>query len=359
MNQTTAQFKTTPQDFVVTEILPIADTLSGQGEHLWLYLKKVGINTPYLAKLLAQWAKIPVRDVGYSGLKDRNAVTYQWFSLRLPKATPTGLSDFLGQQFAFNEQVVLIKQQRHHKKLTIGTHWGNRFELRLTQVVGDTRINNTLQQLSQTGFPNYFGKQRFGHNNSNILKAYDLFSHKKHLKALKYGKPVANFDLLLSAARSHLFNAILAKRVALGTWHQAMDGDVFMLDGSQSVFDSPITQDIKQKILTGDIHPTAPLVGIGGKKATAAAQQLEQSILNQDEFAPLVQALIYLGIKQHRRALRVLPKNLSYDWQKPHQNKQQNKELQLYFDLPKGAFATALLAYLIDDLNDASLIKPR
>ncbi len=352
-----AQFKIYPEDFIVTELLPIANDLSGQGEHLWLYLQKTGVNTAYLAKLLAQWAKIPIGDVGYSGLKDRNAVTYQWFSLRLPKATldTNTLSPFLAKHLNDNESVELIKHHRHHKKLQIGSHFGNHFTITLRQVSADTSlINSRLATLAKIGFPNYFGKQRFGHDNNNLTEAYELFTSKKRLKAIKYGKRPANFDLLLSAVRSHLFNAILAQRISLDNWHQAIDGDVFMLDGSQSVFTSSITQEITKRLLDGDIHPTAPLVGIGGKQATATAYVLEQAILTHDNYSPLVYALTYLGIKQHRRALRVMPQHLSYKWSS---NERASDTLTLQFELPKGAFATALLDAIIDELIDASIAK--
>ena len=73
-----ARFKQSAADFQVDELLEVE--LSGEGEHLWLLIKKTGMNTSFVADQLAKWAKIPSRDVGYSGLKDRQAVTTQWFS---------------------------------------------------------------------------------------------------------------------------------------------------------------------------------------------------------------------------------------------------------------------------------------
>lgn len=80
----TAQFKATPQDFIVNELLADDFVFSNDGEHLWLLIQKQGVNTTHLVKLLAHWAGVPVHDVGYSGLKDRHACTQQWCSIRLP-----------------------------------------------------------------------------------------------------------------------------------------------------------------------------------------------------------------------------------------------------------------------------------
>ena len=117
-----ATYKAYATDFVVNEILPLDFT--GEGEHLWLHIEKLGMNTAYLAKLLSEWAEIPPRDVGYSGLKDRHALTTQWFSLRLPKKQLPE-SEFAPVDIGANESLTILAQQWHNKKLNRGTHRAN------------------------------------------------------------------------------------------------------------------------------------------------------------------------------------------------------------------------------------------
>lgn len=113
-----ADFKTYPADFIVKELMDV--DFSGQGEHLWVHVCKVGMNTAFVAKLLANWANISIRDVGYSGLKDRHAQTYQWFSLRLPKRglPTTDFDEFIKEYLKEGECLTLIAHHWHDKKTT-------------------------------------------------------------------------------------------------------------------------------------------------------------------------------------------------------------------------------------------------
>ena len=170
-----ATYKAHATDFIVNELLPLEFT--GEGEHLWLHIKKSGMNTAYLAKLLSEWADIPLRDVGYSGLKDRHALTTQWFSLRIPKKQlPT--TEFAPEDIGANESVTIIDQQWHNKKLNRGTHRANQFIITLRDIQFadfDTAlpapeqllsakqdVEQHLSSIAINGVPNYFGPQRFG-----------------------------------------------------------------------------------------------------------------------------------------------------------------------------------------------------
>lgn len=340
-----ATFKNTPADFVVTEILPFADDLTGKGEHLWLYLEKTGLNTAHLATLLAKWANIAPKNVGFSGIKDRHAITRQWFSLYVSNNAPdlATFDGFFAEQLADNEHLVLLKHSFHQKKLNRGTHKANHFKITLKDVVFDNQdaCQTALETLKTQGFPNFFGNQRFGHNGANLDKAHALFA-----KAKKLGnkfKPKAKDSLIISSARSHLFNEILAQRVADGTWRTGVDGDVFNLDGTGSLFESPLDETLIARLDSGDVHPTAPLYGKGGKQASKHALDLEQKILNRPDLRPLVDGLDNLTTGQ-RRALRAIPKELHYAFD--------GDVLTLEFTLPTGSFATSLLDGLVETLLD-------
>ena len=204
-----AGFKQLPEDFVVDEQLPFE--LSGQGEHAWLRVRKRNNNTDWVAARIAEYAGVKKHAVGYAGLKDRFAVTTQWFSVYMP-----GRDDVDWDNFQY-EGIEILAAARHRKKLQRGALQQNRFRIRLRDI--DPADSDTFSRLVQRcelirrqGVPNYFGEQRFGHDLSNLVDAEDLFSRMR--KRLSRHKR----SLLLSAARSWIFNIILSERISAGTW---------------------------------------------------------------------------------------------------------------------------------------------
>jgi len=145
--------KARPDDFYVAEQMHV--TPEGQGEHLWLEIEKIGWNTEDVAMLLAKQARVHRLSVGYSGLKDKHAVTRQWFSLHLP-----GKDD---PEFDWPEGLTVLQAGRHRRKLNRGTHRANDFRLRVTGFQGDRdALESQLHTIMMHGVPNYFGEQRFG-----------------------------------------------------------------------------------------------------------------------------------------------------------------------------------------------------
>ncbi|MFA9485637.1 MULTISPECIES: tRNA pseudouridine(13) synthase TruD [unclassified Moraxella] len=344
----TATLKQTPADFIVTEQLTL--DFDGVGEHLWVYVEKINLNTTFVARLLSNWANIPSRDVGYSGLKDRHAKTYQWFSLRLPtKTLPDGnFDDFIKDKLHANEAVHIIKSAWHGRKLNRGTHKNNHFCITLKNIKGDQfAINARLEHLLQHGVPNYFGEQRFGNGGENITKAIAFFEqllnsdkpYKPHKKDLE------RHSLLISSARSHLFNEVLATRVADDSWDKPLTGEVFNLDGTGSIFTADIDDTIIKRLQIHDIHPTIALYGVGDNKASQDALATENHIFHDDKYRTLVQGLEKVGIKMARRATRLLVHELVWQWQ-------DDTTLVVEFTLPKGTFATVVLSAFIDVLSE-------
>ena len=360
-----ARYKTVATDFVVNEILP--NIFTGEGEHLWLHIQKIGMNTAYVAKLLAEWADIPLRDVGYSGLKDRHAITTQWFSLRIPKKQlpPTTFAPVaLGE----DESVQILAQHWHNKKLGRGAHQANQFIITLRDIqlaavslnteqlsIAKQKIAQHLAHISQLGVPNYFGPQRFGHNGNNIKEALRLFAepqkdnvksdNKSKSKNKRKRAPTEHHTMALSAARSLIFNEILAVRVREGSWNTGMAGEVFNLNGSGSIFASEAIDDaLRARLIEGDIHPTAPLWGVDNDKVSGAAASLENNVVQQNPvLTQLATGLMQRNIKAQRRALRLPIEGLGWEWQDA-------QTLILRFNLPTGSFATSVLAALVQQL---------
>lgn len=319
-----ATIRAAATDFVVDERIDM-DAADDGGEHLWLRVRKRGENTEHVAGLLARAAGIRERDVGYAGRKDRHALTTQWFSLWL-----AGRSDprFDG----LPDSVQILESRRRRRKLGIGGLRANDFHIRLRDFSGDRPLlDRRLAEIATRGVPNYFGAQRFGRDAGNLLLAGEWFEGRREVRDRK------RRGLLLSAARAAIFNAVLAERVRDGTWCQALVGDVLMLDGRGSHFQVVEVDDILQaRTCAAELHPTGPLWGKGETRARATVAELEQAVARR--FPGFVPGLERAGLNQERRALRVLPRGLVWQWLDG------GDALELRFSLPRGCYATALLS---------------
>ena len=320
-----AQMRSTPEDFLVEEIDAFEAT--GSGEHLLLTVEKRGMNTAFAAARIAQWAGIAEMGVSYAGLKDRHAVTRQRFSVHLPKRVAPDLAALESGEMR------VLKSEWHAKKLPRGALAGNRFEVILRDVQGDAAsIDSRLHAIAEHSVPNYFGEQRFGRGGGNVANALAMFAGR--------GVRREQRTMLLSAARSELFNQVLCARVSGGTWNRGLEGEVWMLDGSRSVFGpEPWTQALATRLAEFDIHPTAPLWGRGPLRSTEEAFALEALVLSDAHSLALRAGLESAGLKQERRATRLRPQALQWDWVDSH-------TLRLSFGLPSGTYATTLLTEL-------------
>lgn len=317
-----------PEDFRVVEDCDIA--LDDAGEHLWLEVEKTGLTTPRALEVLSAQTGVHPRHIGYAGLKDRHAVTRQWFSLVWP--IKSALPDWPER-----DDLVVRQARRHGRKLKRGAHRGNCFTLRIRDVepAHDREpLIADLERVRRHGVPNYFGAQRFGRDGRNIALSRALFAGKR-LSRNRRG-------FALSAARSLLFNAVLHARVEAGLWNRPLAGDVCMLDGTQSVFGwadaGQSTTALAQRMADGDLHPTAPLPGRASSPAVIEdSARLEQRAMA--DYSDLVEGLADLDVAGARRATRLLVRDLKWTFE--------DRDLVLSFWLPSGAFATSVLREIV------------
>jgi tRNA pseudouridine13 synthase len=322
-----ATIRTKPEDFLVEE-LPAFEP-SGSGEHLLLTVEKRGMNTVFAAKRLAQWARVQEMAVSYAGLKDRHAVTRQRFSVHLPRKVAPDLAALE------SDDLRVLDHAWHARKLPRGALAGNRFVVVLRGVRADRdAIERRLQVIAARGVPNYFGEQRFGRKGDNVAQALAMFAGRRVRREER--------TLLLSAARSELFNRVLAARVRAGAWDIGLDGEVWSLDGSRSLFGpEPYTDELARRLAAFDIHPSGPLWGKGELRSRGEVAALELRVLAEEDALPLRAGLEAAGLAQERRPLRLRPDNLVWRWAA-------EDALELAFSLPPGAYATAVLAELGD-----------
>lgn len=329
----TARIRSKPEDFFVEE-LPGFEA-SGAGEHLLLTVEKCGMTTACAAKRIAEWAGVAESAIGYAGMKDRHAVTRQRFSVWVPKKVAPAIDALQ------SDELRVLAHAWHSRKLPRGALAGNRFVLVLREVEGARKaIEQRLQAIAKDGVPNYFGEQRFGRGGGNVQQAVAMFAGRRVRREER--------ALLLSAARSELFNRVLAARVEAGIWNAALDGEVWMLDGSRSVFGpEPFDEALQARLDGFDIHPTGPLWGQGELRSSGSAREVELAALQDDTPTRLRNGLERAGLAQERRALRLRPAALAWHWR-------DDAGLELRFALPPGCYATTVMCEL-GNITDLAL----
>ena len=322
----TALLKAECADFVVKE--QFGYDMSGDGEFVAVKVRKTDCNTLFVGEQLAKFAGISARNMSYAGLKDRKAVTEQWFSLQMPgQPTP----DF--SQFSL-EGVEILDVTRHQRKIRIGSLQGNHFEILLRNAEETDELKVRLDFLAKNGFPNYFTEQRFGRDGNNLTQA--LRWANGEIKVKDRNKR----SFYLSAARSEMFNLLVSKRMELNLAQQILVGDVLQLNGSHSWFVVDESEDLaqlQQRLAQQDVLLTAPLIGEEEKSAV----DFENEIFAQHQalFALMRQE----RMKAARRPILMQPQN--FQWQfEPN-------GLRLQFALPAGSYATALIRELVNIEN--------
>jgi tRNA pseudouridine13 synthase len=322
----TALIRCCPEDFRVSEQLGFE--LSGNGEHAFLYLQKRQLNSLDLLQRLSRFTGVAPRDIGLSGLKDRNAVTRQWFSIGM-----AGRPEPDWQVLAAEGDVQVLETGRHLRKLRRGVHRTNRFALVLRQLHGErASLESRLQQLRDQGVPNYFGEQRFGRNGSTLEQARRWMGSGRKISHAKRG-------LYFSALRAYLFNQLLAARVEAGTWNTVTPGDVCLLNGSRSFFTcSEVDQDTLSRVRSGDIHAGLPLWGRG--KSDGGTERNAQHADQLADCQDICDFLVHSGLDMAWRPARLLPDDFCWQFC-------DDGSLQVDFALGAGGYATALLAEFV------------
>lgn len=328
------QIKSVPSDFVVDEILGFKPT--GEGEHVFLQVRKKGLNTGWVAEQIAAFCGIRHFDVGFAGRKDRHAVTTQWFSCYLPgKEVDWSLVQIEGLE--------ILDITRHTRKLRKGDLDGNRFKIVVRDIVPaiadeveeevevksterislENSIRTVINDIRINGFPNYYGEQRFGFCGNNLIKAIEYFQTtirskgeservKESGKNRRRDKRGRKTDIYISAARSCLFNTWLAQKVETHCW-QTVDNN------------------------------EGPLYG----------DDVDQNLFTSGSLRQLCEGLNSLRIKEAVRQVVVHPDNLTWDLapldvtDSGVEINSAQVDLVLEFDLPKGVYATSLLREIL------------
>lgn len=343
-----ARIKQHWDDFRVDEELGFAPT--GAGEHLLLRIEKAGQSTTEVARQISSTLGISDSDIGYSGMKDRQARTRQWFSIRLDQAAEAELGRLQ------SDQLQILEQSRNQRKLQIGAHKANHFQLILREVMGvnasgaksqatnaEASLDRKLRTLAQQGVPNYFGSQRFGRDLSNLHQVRELLRAEasQAVATRNRYRHKRKRSMLYSAARAYLFNQLLSARITRGNWASYVDGDVLNLNHTKRCFlvePGAWGPELQQRLDELDIHITGLLPGrIDSKdRYVTRGQSADTEKAVCKEFAELVTGLEQQGLSAARRPLRFQVQQLQWQWL-------DSTTVSLAFTLRTGAYATSLL----------------
>jgi tRNA pseudouridine13 synthase len=324
--------RASPEDFEVRERLGFE--ASGEGPHALLCVRKRGANTEWVARELARAAGCKPFDVGFAGLKDRHAVTTQYFTV--PRGRK-GAAEFIGVN---GEGYEVLSSVEHLRKLPRGALEGNDFAI----TVRDFRcaagvLKERLRRLGEGGAPNYFGQQRFGREAGNLEAVMRAAGEAGPSPGeSRGGRRDDQRSFLLSAARSLVFNAIVAERVERATWNTLLPGDVANLDGRGSVFPVEAVDDtLAIRCAALELHPTAPLPGEGEPLSSGDVREHEAAVAGR--YPEALTVIRAARMNSERRATRIRLRGLEYDYD--------GSMLRIRFGLGAGSFATTVLREIV------------
>jgi tRNA pseudouridine13 synthase len=318
------------EDFRVEEIpayLPC-----GNGEHRYVRVEKRGLSTPELVALIARATRLGERDIGHAGMKDKHAVTVQWLSM--PRRSPDAAT------WKLPSSVRVLEESYHTNKLRTGHLHGNRFEIRIVDLVkeAEERLEPLLDVLRK-GLLNAFGEQRFGRGGGNIEQALEWLRDPSSLRGRQ-----ARFlsKLYPSVLQAELFNRYLSARYALDL-DQLLLGEVVRLDGAGSNF---VVEDLateQGRYELGQLHPQGPMFGPKMRPAAAQALELEGNTLSQLELDAAASETLGRHAPGTRRDLRVPLADLTV---RVEDTLEGAPSLRIAFALPAGSFATQVIREL-------------
>jgi tRNA pseudouridine13 synthase len=384
--------KAYPEDFVVEERLERAP--QGHGRFVWIEVEKRGLSTHLAARKLALALGVGPRSVGFAGLKDARAVARQSFSVE-------DVEPERALELAL-DGIRVVGAVRDEGRLRPGRGTGNRFRIRLRDLPlsAEASVRAVLAELARRGMPNWFGEQRFGvrgdawqvgralargesgealawiagrpgpADTGRVRRARQLFDRGEWTKAARmfpaslrdhvricralhhrHGDTDAALrvldrsllQLFLAAWQSRLFNAVLAAR--LDRFDQLVPGDLAWRHGDGSLVEVEEPAELNGAVAAFELSPSGPLPGKKARLPQGEALELERSILASEGATHLETSGNPWAPAGGRRPLRVPLGAVSVQ---PGDDGH-GSFLELEFELPSGAYATALLREIHKD----------
>lgn len=337
-------FKQNKDDFVVTEI-PLYE-FSGEGEHLVLKFRKKDLTTWDAVQILSDSLGCKSKEIGYAGLKDKNALTVQHISI--PASCEEKLKSFN------HAQIKILETTRHNNKIRVGHLKGNKFFIRLKRVnlIDARKIEEAVKKIVNFGMPNYFGFQRFGIEGDNYKKGEAIIDGtlKEKNRKLK--------QMFINSYQSYLFNLWLSKRIETSKLIEAFEPKEIYekLDIPLDIVKSMKKQKHPLKLLPGDLMSHYPY---GKIFHVENLEEESEKFYNRDRVATGL--LCGKRVKKSEGLAFEIEKDFEktmsedgarrFAWVFPSDIETNYKEdknwMELQFYLPKGSYATEFIAEVI------------
>lgn len=326
------RLKASPADFKVEE-LPLYQP-EGQGPHVYIRLGRAGLGTRETAAWLAALFKTDLVNIGYAGLKDKNALTFQDFSL-LTALSPNQAAAAVNQA---GGGLTAAPLGRHRNKLKVGHLLGNRFTIVLRGLKEPAaqalpRARELAGRLKNLGLPNYFGPQRFGYDGGNAAEARSLLARQGQKRGWRD-------KFLCSALQSAIYNAYLAARIRRGAFMEIHPGDICKKLATGGLFTAADGPGETKRLRAGEITSTGPIFGRKMKAAAGEPGLWEEAALAEEGLSLAAARALGTG---DRRPNRIIPDGLQLA-EGPAED-----SLIFKFSLPKGSYATVLMREFIKD----------
>ena len=319
------KIKINPKDFIVDEIP--AYHPSGSGEHLFIHLTKTGITTKQVQKVIANIFNTKVKDVEFAGIKDKHAVTSQYYSVWLLDKQDPELVHKLEEELP----VKINSYNFHQRKIKKGHLSGNQFNIKIRDI--DMDIEDALKKtkqiteiIHQKGLPNLYGNQRFGIEGDNAQQGLEILKSERKVP----NKWLRQF--LLSSFQSHLFNYYIVKRIEAGLLDKFMQGDIAKKHDTGGMFVVEDKETEQERFKNKEICFTGPMFGKKMTPAKEEALEFENSVM--EENGVTAEEFKQLKVNGTRRTGIILPEIETY---------KEIDGIRVKFNLPKGAFATIVL----------------
>jgi tRNA pseudouridine13 synthase len=338
------RIRTHVDDFVVEEIPAYAP--SGRGEHVFLRLTKTNRTTLDTVQVVARALGCDPRAAGFAGMKDKRAVCTQTVSLQTPRGvSPEALAEH-ARTIAL-EGVRIHEATPHPHKLKPGHLVGNRFAIAVRGVARERMddVDANLARVSTQGVPNAFGAQRYGKGGDNATNALAwLRGEQRPPRDSRVRR------LHWSALQSAIFDAVLRARIADGTWATPTTGDLLKLRSSGGLFLCADVAADRERALRGELSPTGPILGARMRRPEGNVADLESRIASATLGSGFDLASTRPLGEGSRRALRIWIEGLRHELAPGGEGDGGNAEpcIWVRFVLPKGAYATTVLAEAFD-----------
>lgn len=333
--------KARPDDFIVEELA--SRPFAPAGPYQILCLTKTALNTEEAVQETARRLGKPRPALGYAGAKDRNAITTQHVSVR---------GGTLQASLSFG-RITLAPAGFAAAPLSLGDLAGNRFVITVRGLsAGPTHRVSAV--------PNYFGEQRFSTHNVEIGKtlirkefgvaAARIAAHDGELEGpVRAALAAAPSDavgallrlprkvllMYLHAYQSHLFNRLLAARIATVPHYT-----VNLTEGPLHFPHASLPAD------------ELPLVGFGTTLAARAcraeveARLAAEGVGLRDFIVPQLPAL---SLEGSWRPTVAAVSHLAIGALEPDERHSGLSKLRLTFELPKSTYATVVLKALFGE----------